>query len=183
VWETRCRNIIARDIIVDRPKDPNLIVSRNFDAFYETLQLQFKKPDCTRISQNVPLYVRLYSPRYIIGKVSLHCCIIKGPELFVNIPPFQFECHLTSKRPESDWLLYPMSSDLVNKFINTTQPINLRIMLFDKRLGKISSDFRALENDSDGSNSSAAMGIADDEDDSDDDNDNDNDDDDSSGSD
>jgi len=75
---------------------------------------------------------------------------LKGPDFSVNIPPFQFECHLTRNKPESEWIQYPIPTECVDKIINATEPINLRLMIVDKRAGDVSSSFRVdADNDDD----------------------------------
>lgn len=168
LWETRCRNVVGRDIIIDNGQN-DLIVSHSFHVLGEIMELQFQKTKATadekKLDNNLQLQVRLHvngQPRH---RLFVQCCILKGPDFSASIPPFQFECHLTRAKPDSEWFPYPMSEDLVNKFVNATEPVNLRVMIVDKRAGDVSSSFRVeadhddaysedLDDDSNLSNSS-----------------------------
>jgi len=170
VWESRCRNIVSRDVIVESGQvfdSDGVIHSRPFHALHYCWQVEIKqvkeKADASKNnnSENTKLKIRLAleSHSRLRHRMLLHTCILPGPDITQGYYPVSFECEFSRKDTHSQWVDL-QATDNVNTFIESmSNELNLRVVLVDKRRGEVSHSFRA---DDDRGTSESSFEVGDD---------------------
>jgi len=167
IWESRCRNIVSRDVILESGQvvdGEGVIHSRPFHALHycwlvEIKQIKEKNENNKNNSETVRLKLRLAleSHSKLRHPLLLHICVLRGPDTTQGFHPVSFECEFSRKDTHSQWIDLNIVGN-VNTFVESmSNEVNLRVLLVDKRRGEVSHSFRA--NDDRGtSESSFEMG-------------------------
>jgi len=169
IWESRCRNIVSRDVIVESGQvfdAEGVIHSRPFHALHycwqvEIKQMKEKSENNKNNSETVRLKARLAleSHSKLRHRLLLHICMLRGPDTAQGFYPISFECEFSRKDTHSQWVDLVVI-DNVNSFVESmSNEVNLRVVLVDKRRGEVSHSFRA---DDDRGTSESSFEVGDD---------------------
>lgn len=100
--EKRCRNIIFKDIVIERDELCEVNSSQTFTACSLAFQVLMQKTDA-----GTGVVLKLVEP--VKHKVSLQVVILRGPQLMNKIEPTIHKVVFKRKMISSDLLMFPLS--------------------------------------------------------------------------
>ncbi|ETO25736.1 hypothetical protein RFI_11403 [Reticulomyxa filosa] len=153
IWESRCRNIVTRDVVLESGQSfdgEGVIHSRPFHALHHSWVVEIKqvKEKNENNKNNVEttrlkLRMGLENESKLRHRLLLHICVLRGPDTSQEFHPITFECEISRKDLYSQWVDFPIVGSMSSFAESLASEINLRVVLVDKRRGEVSHSFRA----------------------------------------
>eukprot|EP00455_Lapot_gusevi_P040898 TRINITY_DN4680_c0_g1_i10.p1 TRINITY_DN4680_c0_g1~~TRINITY_DN4680_c0_g1_i10.p1 ORF type:complete len:209 (-),score=26.56 TRINITY_DN4680_c0_g1_i10:37-663(-) len=134
--EKRCRNIVIKDILIERDEICQENSSKTFTAFGYAFQILLEKNDSE--PKQSGLVIRLCDS--VKHKMTLTVFILRGPQLQVPLVPSLHKVVFKRKTRKSEFLPLPLTPREGDSLWDL-QALHLRVGFVDMSRGRVSHDF------------------------------------------